>query len=279
MSEFLKNIYDGWNERIRSPILGSILIAHILFNWKAYFVLFFSTGSVYVRILNFEQVTTPWSLYFFPITAGVIYAFAAPYIRYFGALLALVPNRWLRKLQVEEATERRIVANTARAREIASETALDIARKQASADVQAAEEAAIIAAKKREQEAVEQAGEDAKTAIIESRGAKDQQVSLGPYAISILQRSAEIGELSLNHRYKGELNPESGHNVNLGDRRLAERDTDARRYSEALKGINDLLEAGFLHELPNDNYFRYYDIDKDKRDQALADFAAGQSVS
>jgi hypothetical protein len=279
MSEFLKHIYDGWSERIRSPILGLILIAHILFNWKAYFVLFFSTGSVYVRILNFEQVTTPWSLYFFPITAGVIYAFAAPYIRYFGALLALVPNRWLRKLQVEEATGRRIVANTARAREIASETALDIARKQASADVQAAEEAAIISAKKRELEAVEQAGEDAKAAIIESREAKALTIRerLSPYAKKILQISAEQGEPSLWHKFEQSSNSDAF--VLLGQTPLADKQENRRRYSEILKGIDDLLKAGLLYELPADEFFQHYDIDEEKRDQALADFADGQSVS
>jgi len=108
MSAFFSSVFDAMTQRIRSPILGSILLAHIAWNWSAYFYLFWAETLVPVRIAYFKMNTDVLSLLVYPIGLVFMIAILSPYIRYVGAKCAKFPDGLIRELQDDQASNRRV---------------------------------------------------------------------------------------------------------------------------------------------------------------------------
>ena len=108
MGAFFDSVFDVMTQRIRSPILGSILLAHIAWNWAAYFYLFWAETAVPVRIAFFRMNTDVFALLVYPIVSGCFIAILSPYIRYVGAKCAKFPDGLIRELQDDQASNRRV---------------------------------------------------------------------------------------------------------------------------------------------------------------------------
>ncbi|WP_341233357.1 hypothetical protein [uncultured Sulfitobacter sp.] len=117
MTEYFKQIVDAWGDRLRSPVLGSILIFFVATNWQSVFYLFFADKPVRARLLYFDANTDGWSLYVIPLLGGVVLAVAIPWITVAGAQLAKFPQARLHALQSSEALKRRIVEHGLKAQE------------------------------------------------------------------------------------------------------------------------------------------------------------------
>lgn len=162
MSEYFKQIFDAWGDRIRSPILGSVLIFFIVINWQVLFYLFFADKPVRARLLYFEANTDHWSLYWLPLFCGLFLAIAVPWVTLLGASLAKLPRSLLHEAQSSEALKRRIFEHRMKADEEEAKVALK-EKKVALEDVEGAldeaRERRKIEAAKRLAEAKEVSGE------------------------------------------------------------------------------------------------------------------------
>ena len=103
MSDLLKEIVGTFNERLRSPILGSILLAFFIVNWRPLFFLFFSDNSIPQKFVYFDANTSELSLYLLPLLIGSIIAILSPWLKHLGALIAKKPTHLLKSLQATEA--------------------------------------------------------------------------------------------------------------------------------------------------------------------------------
>ncbi len=106
--DVLKEAYDAYSERIRSPFVGSILFSFVAFNWKPLWFLVFEEASARRKFEFFEGATSVCSLYVWPIVIGIAVALALPWIKFAGAWLASMPTRKLKSHQAEEASRLRI---------------------------------------------------------------------------------------------------------------------------------------------------------------------------
>ena len=87
----LKETMDAWLARVKSPVLGYIVLAFILVNWKPLWFLVFADYGAYHRIHYFELHTDWLSLYVGPVALGVAAAAISPWAVLFGAWLARLP--------------------------------------------------------------------------------------------------------------------------------------------------------------------------------------------
>lgn len=117
MTEYFKQFFDAWGDRIRSPFFGSIAIAFIAVNWKVLFYVFFADRPIRARILYFEANADLVSLVVLPLAIGVSAAIFLPWASFISALLARWPKSLLHNIQFTEATRRRIAEYEKRAEE------------------------------------------------------------------------------------------------------------------------------------------------------------------
>jgi hypothetical protein len=134
MTEYFKQIVDAWGDRLRSPVLGSILIFFVATNWQSLFYLFFADKPVRARLLYFDANTDGWSLYVIPVIGGVILAIAVPWISLVGAFLAKFPRAILHEVQSSEALNRRIVEHGLKADEEEAKASLEEVRERRKID-------------------------------------------------------------------------------------------------------------------------------------------------
>lgn len=128
MIDFFKDSATAWLERIRSPIIGSIVVVFVLINWKPLWFLAFSNVPVGEKFEFFDQNTTAFTLYVLPSIIGLGYAIGTPWLKLLGAWVAARPTRRLRSLQDREAFVRRIALLDARISEQGKERELQEAQ-------------------------------------------------------------------------------------------------------------------------------------------------------
>lgn len=162
--DFLKDTFEAYRERIRSPILGSILIAFFACNWKAIWFLLFSDVPIVLKFAYFDYQTSPWTLYVWPVVIGTTIALLTPCITLFGAWMATKPTGLLNKLQSNQASNRRIHDAENKKREEESLAAL-----------QATKERAVLEAAKRTEEAREIGGNEAIEALEKQRKSSEEE--------------------------------------------------------------------------------------------------------
>lgn len=105
MTDFLKDVFDAAQSRIRSPFIGSIVIVFLVINWQPLFYVLFADKPVRARFLYFDANTDPISLCWLPIGLGIAISLTAPWLKYLGAWWASFPMGILRKLEHREKGE------------------------------------------------------------------------------------------------------------------------------------------------------------------------------
>ncbi|MBI1492681.1 hypothetical protein [Halocynthiibacter styelae] len=153
MCDFLKEIFQAAQQRIRSPFIGSVIFAFIAVNWQALYFLFFADVSVLARITYFNVKTSYGSLYGWPLLIGGIMALVLPFIRVGFVWCVRFANRWLHQLQAGEAILREINELELAVKKTKAEADLAVARAEGQARVQEVEELSRIEAAKRDVEA------------------------------------------------------------------------------------------------------------------------------
>ncbi len=103
-----KDAYDAYRERLRSPVLGSIVFSFLAFNWKPVWFLIFAEVPIPEKFAFFDATTTSRSLYLWPILSGLIISLGLPWLKYAGAWCAAMPVRKLKTLQADEASDQRV---------------------------------------------------------------------------------------------------------------------------------------------------------------------------
>ena len=80
MTDFFAQSLQAFQERMRTPWIGSILIAFFLWNWQPLLFLFASDTALPARFAYFDAYTDWRSLFVGPIATGFFFAAAKPWI-------------------------------------------------------------------------------------------------------------------------------------------------------------------------------------------------------
>ena len=80
MTDFFAQSLQAFQERMRTPWIGSILIAFLLWNWQPLLFLFASDTALPARFAYFDAYTDWRSLFVGPIATGFFFAAAKPWI-------------------------------------------------------------------------------------------------------------------------------------------------------------------------------------------------------
>lgn len=134
MTDLFKDIIKAWEERVRSPFLGSIGIAFVACNWKPIFFLLFSGEPALARFAFFDSNTSSLTLFWNPLCIGFLLTLAIPWLKFMGALIAKAPTILLNSLQGDLASERRIHAFKKAADEEQEKARLEAAQEQRKID-------------------------------------------------------------------------------------------------------------------------------------------------
>lgn len=135
--DWIKEIVDASNSKIKSPILGSIILAFVGSNWKALFYLAFANADVSNKFEYFDENTWWYTLFAIPIIVGLLLSFFNPRIQLIALKLTQKPVQEAKILQLTLANDR-----------LAKKQELEETRRSAIAAV----EEDLIAAAKRDQE-------------------------------------------------------------------------------------------------------------------------------
>jgi len=80
MTDFFAQSLQAFQERMRTPWIGSILIAFLLWNWQPLLFLVASDTALLTRFTYFKIHTGWCSLFFGPIATGFVFAALKPWI-------------------------------------------------------------------------------------------------------------------------------------------------------------------------------------------------------
>ena len=106
--DWVKEIFDTANSKIRSPVLGSIVFAFCAVNWKVLFYLAFSNVTVVQKFDYFDKNTNHWSLLVIPILAGLSISWLNPWIKLATLRITQKPIQNVKIMQLVLANERLI---------------------------------------------------------------------------------------------------------------------------------------------------------------------------
>ncbi|MEW8352818.1 MAG: hypothetical protein AB2588_17770 [Candidatus Thiodiazotropha sp.] len=128
----IKDIFEAFSTRIRSPFFGYFFFSFFGINWKAVFFLLFSDDRVLYRIKYFEDHTSTHTLLTLPLLVGVVLALTYPWLSLAFQWAVLAPTKFrnnlnaqaedsliIKKLELEENRNAYIRAREERALEMA----------------------------------------------------------------------------------------------------------------------------------------------------------------
>lgn len=101
----MKEIFEAFAARIKSPVFGYFVLSWMTFNWRALFYLFFSETIVEDKFLHFDKFTNWYSLVLFPILVATIIALISPWINYVFLFLCKKPIDLKNYLQAESESK------------------------------------------------------------------------------------------------------------------------------------------------------------------------------
>ena len=79
----MKEIFEAFNSRLKSPVFGYFILAFFAYNWKVIFYLLVSGSEVTDRFKYFDNNTSTNSLLTYPLIVGIIGALLYPWINLF----------------------------------------------------------------------------------------------------------------------------------------------------------------------------------------------------
>lgn len=99
----LKELVEAFSARIKSPIVGSIVLAFVIVNWKPLFFLLFSGEPAVAKFAFYDGNTTGCSRYLYPVGIGLAFALILPWVNFWGAKAIKLPVVWHRNMQLDVA--------------------------------------------------------------------------------------------------------------------------------------------------------------------------------
>jgi len=155
----IKEILAAFEARVKSKILGSVVIAFIATNWKVIFYVIFEKVGAEAKFEYFDDNTDLWSLIAIPLFAGFLLSVLLPWVNYLGLKLTSLPDQKQRqfknnsqhldvldkleyqtKLQEIKSRQQKVIVDAAKATEDANEIKDPELRKNVQKDL---EEAAV----------------------------------------------------------------------------------------------------------------------------------------
>jgi hypothetical protein len=95
----MKELFQAFETRIKSPLLGYFSIAFVISNWKAFFYLLASKPEILDKIKYFEANTDSTSLLWIPLLYSVLISFFYPWVNYFFLTMCNKPTELKNILQ------------------------------------------------------------------------------------------------------------------------------------------------------------------------------------
>lgn len=100
-----KEFLEAFDSKLRSPVLGSAFLSFIAINWKALYVVIFSSTSFANKFEYFDKNTNPLTLLVYPLILGFLIVLIGPWLKLLGAHLSKSPISKLKTLQANAAHE------------------------------------------------------------------------------------------------------------------------------------------------------------------------------
>lgn len=97
----IKELIDAFAQRVRSPVIGYIILMALLVNWKAFFFVVFSGDTALNKFAYFDANTDWLTLLVQPIGLGIVAAIATPWINLMGQWLVKNPVMKFKKNNIE----------------------------------------------------------------------------------------------------------------------------------------------------------------------------------
>lgn len=99
----LKELVEALSARIKSPIVGSIVLAFVIVNWKPLFFLLFSGAPAVTKFAFYDGNMTGSLPYVSPVIIGLAFALLLPWVNFWGAKAVEAPITWHRNMQLDAA--------------------------------------------------------------------------------------------------------------------------------------------------------------------------------
>ena len=97
----VKELYESLTDRLHTPIISSVLISSLLWNWRAFFYLLVANKSVPERLEKFDQLTSAITLIIIPVIIGSLLAATMPWLKVVGASLSQKPLEIIKQKQLD----------------------------------------------------------------------------------------------------------------------------------------------------------------------------------
>lgn len=245
--DFVKDGITSFLERVKSPILFSIIMTFLATNWKPIWFIIWGDGSAIERLDFYEAHTDAQSLYVVPICLGFLIGISGPWLRWIGSYTAKFPTMRYRSIENDQAAELRLNA-------ISWEIDEQVKRKFLQESVEQAELAAAKADEARDLRQVQRAQriEDAKTindgsAISSMSGAiTDEEDKVNELELSTLQKRL-LATISEYKQGTYQLTDHvSGPKISFANGDRYEEFSSRKQYLEVENAIADLLHRKLL---------------------------------
>ena len=97
----MKEIFDAFAARVKSPVFGYFFFALVAVNWKALFLLFASESPPLERVTEFENLTSIATLFFYPFIISSLVAIIYPWINYAFLYISKKPTNLRNLIQAQ----------------------------------------------------------------------------------------------------------------------------------------------------------------------------------
>lgn len=223
----LNDIIETFQNRVKSPVFGSVVLAFIGFNWRELaYLIFETTVPILKRTAHFDANTNVWSLFFGPIIIGSILALVMPWVTdWFSRAVErpVVNRRLLGARSASKVMEEKEKLAKIRLVNKKIDDAEEIRREEKRiASEKLREEEQIAAAKRREEELIAQALRDQEALKVENEKVREElqkalktnreKSNFSPYVNSKDQKFAEDEAVRCLHN-KMKIPPSIGQDV------------------------------------------------------------------
>lgn len=237
----MREFIDAVTTRIQAPYFGYSLVALLVLNWRAIFLLFMLDAPANERIAIFEQETSFWTIVALPLLAGAVFAILTPWSRYVFEHLSQKPFSLRDRLQINADHQRTIL-----------QTELEEAR----SELFGQKEEELIDRARRDDEIANIEDEEVKQRLVSElaalRAERDKLSSLvsstrasaDPNVLS--KESVSLIKAAANNKRGTIMTPRTlnGRSINAGDSVFGDR--DAKSYALYESALEELEVQGYV---------------------------------
>lgn len=102
---FLKEIFEAFKVRLRSPWMGSIMLAVLLWNWKGIAILVFEKGLSITERVGLFDTEFQWYDLLIPVLAGFGFSLAKPWVNTLVDIVTSSPSHKLKLRNINRSSE------------------------------------------------------------------------------------------------------------------------------------------------------------------------------